>query len=524
MKKHKANPAKELYKQMRLLTCDQLWDEEVMRFDRATPRERTERVAVVRAVGVVFSETGSEEQKEKARAWLRRLLHDPCEKIRRYAMAAMPKLGAGPGEEAEILGLLRATGINREKKFLSQTLEKIAGIATLRQIEAGGFDLQTTQKVNARVARSQSPGAISMNSLLSDFKGLRIHLRGRKGLETIVRDEVNETPAMRGKFRVAEVSGGLVSITPLAPFTIAGIYTLRCFGAVGFVLGNVTGHSESIGQWASLITSPLSQNIFKTFTTGSIRYRLNFVAKGHQRGAVRLVANQAFAACPQILNDARGAPWEISIYPTKQGSYLELSPNLTPDPRLYFRVHDIPAASHPPLAACMARLGGKLNNEIIWDPFCGSGLELIERALLGGVRAVLGTDVSAAAIEIARKNWTAAKIESVQATFTRCDFRDFQQIEALGPETVGLIITNPPMGRRVPVPDLRALIEDLLSVAAIVLKPGGKLIFPNPVRMETSPRSLKLQSRRIVDLGGFQCRLEEYQKLAAPPNPRRTKV
>ena len=104
MKKEKANPAKELYKQMRVLTCKQLWDDEVMRFDRATPQERMERVAVVRAVGVVFSETGTEEQKEKARTWLRRLLHDPCEKIRRYAMAAMPKIGAGPGEEAELLG------------------------------------------------------------------------------------------------------------------------------------------------------------------------------------------------------------------------------------------------------------------------------------------------------------------------------------------------------------------------------------------------------------------------------------
>ncbi len=195
---------------------------------------------------------------------------------------------------------------------------------------------------------------------------------------------------------------------------------------------------------------------------------------------------------------------------------MELSPNLTPDPRLYFRVQDVPAASHPPLAACMARLAGKVIDEMVWDPFCGSGLELIERALLGGVRSIRGTDVSADAIEIARKNLTAANLNLVQATFTRCDFRDFQQVKGLGPETVSLVITNPPMGRRVPVADLRGLIEDLLSVAATVLKPGGKLIFANPVRMESSQRSLKLQSRRTVDFGGFQCRLEEYLKLAEP--------
>jgi 23S rRNA G2445 N2-methylase RlmL len=516
MKKDKANPAKELYKQLRILTCKQLWDDEVMRFDRATPQERTERVAVIRAVGVVFSESGTDEDKAMARTWLRQLLHDPCEKIRRYAMAAIPKIGAGAGEEAELLGLLRTTGVNREKKFLGQTLQKIAGIATLQEMEGGGFDLHTRQKVNANVARSQNPSAICMDSVLSDFTGLRIHLHCRRGLEEILRDEVNEATPARGKFRVAEVRGGLVAITPLAPFSLADIYALRCFATVGFVLGHTTSASESIESWASMITSPVSQKIFKTFTMGSIRYRLNFVGKGHQRSAVHLVANQAYALCPEILNDARSSPWTIDIHPATEGGSLELSPRLSPDPRLYFRVQDVPAASHPPLAACMARLAGKVMDEIVWDPFCGSCLELIERSLLGGVRSIYGTDLSADAIEIARKNFTAAKLESVHATFARCDFRDFQQIEGLGPESVNLVITNPPMGRRVPIPDLRGLIEDLFSAAATVLKPGGRLIFANPVRMESPQRSLSLQSRRLVDFGGFNCHLEVYLKLALP--------
>ena len=32
-------------------------------------------------------------QRDGVRPWLRALLHDPCEKIRRYAMAALPKIG-----------------------------------------------------------------------------------------------------------------------------------------------------------------------------------------------------------------------------------------------------------------------------------------------------------------------------------------------------------------------------------------------------------------------------------------------
>lgn len=515
MKKENGNPTKDLYKQMRVLTCESLWDQEVVRFDQAEPRERTERVAVVRAVGVVFSESGTAAQREHAKVWLRGLLHDPCEKIRRYAMAAMPKLGAGPGEEAELLGLLRTTDVAREKKYLAQTLEKIAGPATLREIEGGAFDLHTRQKVEANVARSESPSAIRLQGTLSQFAGLRIHLRGRRGLEEIVRDEVNESAAARKKFRVAEIRRGLVAIIPLAPFTLADLYALRCFGTVGFVLGQVGKAAEPalIEAWALSITSPLARDLFNAFTEGSIRYRLDFVSKGHQRGPVRQVANRAYALCPEILNDARSAPWTVAIHPTREGSFVELSPKLIPDPRLAFRRQDVPAASHPPLAACMARLAGKFAEEVVWDPFCGSGLELIERAILGGVRSIHGTDLSAEAIAISKSNFAAANLKSVHANFTCGDFRDYQRVAGLLPKSVSLVITNPPMGRRVPIPDLRGLIDHLFSAAATVLKPGGRLVFANPLRMETTQPSLKLQSRRTVDFGGFECRLESYLKL-----------
>ena len=114
------NPDKALYQKLRLLTCERLWRDEVALFDRATPAERLERVALVRAVGVVFSESGSPKQKEEAKQWLVGLLNDPSEKIRRYAMTALPKLGAEPHEEAALLSLLRSSTNEREKKFLGR--------------------------------------------------------------------------------------------------------------------------------------------------------------------------------------------------------------------------------------------------------------------------------------------------------------------------------------------------------------------------------------------------------------------
>jgi 23S rRNA G2445 N2-methylase RlmL len=270
---------------------------------------------------------------------------------------------------------------------------------------------------------------------------------------------------------------------------------------------------STIESIAALIASPLSKRILETLTEGSIRYRLDFVAKGHQRSVVREIATRAYALCPEILNDAHLARWTVAIYPDAQGDSVELRPEVSPDPRLYFRLQDVPAASHPPLAACMARLAGRVENDIVWDPFCGSGLELIERSLLGGVNAIYGTDLSPEAVAITRKNFEAANVKVGKAIFACCDFRDHAALEGLGPNSATLVITNPPMGKRVPIPDLRQLIDDLLSAAATVLRPGGRLVFANPFRMENPHPRLKLESRRVVDFSGFDCRLELYRKL-----------
>jgi predicted RNA methylase len=510
--------AKELYRQLRVLPWAQLWNEEAALFDRAAPGERSARVAVIRAVGVVFSESGAPEQKEAVRRWLRGLLHDPAEIIRRYAMAALPKIGAGPEDEAELLSLWRTAISGREKKFLMRTLEKIGGTATLQLMGQGDHDglRQTEQKIKAGLARRESPSAIRLDSPLADFARLPIHLRGRRGLEGIVRDEVEQSVRARGKFRVAAVRPGLVALTPLAPFRLADLCALRCFGAVCFVLDTTpaAGRAESAEALAAVIASPLARRILRAFTEGTIRYRLNFIDKGHQRGAVRLLARRVYALCPEMLNDARKVTWTVDIYPAGGGHSVELRPNLTPDPRFYYRRQDVPAASHPPLAACMARLAGRVRHEIVWDPFCGSGLELIECALLGGVERIHGTDRSAAAIAIARGNFAAAKVDPLPAEFTCCDFRDFAASAGLRPNSVSLVITNPPMGMRVPIPDLRGLINDLFIAAATVLRPGGRLVFANPLSLETPHPSLQLQFRQAVDFGGFDCRLEMYHKRA----------
>jgi tRNA G10 N-methylase Trm11 len=67
---------------------------------------------------------------------------------------------------------------------------------------------------------------------------------------------------------------------------------------------------------------------------------------------------------------------------------------------------------------------------------------------------------------------------------------------------------------RVPVPDLRGLIEDLFQAAATVLRPGGRLVLANPLSSESTHPSFQLRFRQAVDFGGFDCRLEMYQMRA----------
>jgi len=190
-----------------------------------------------------------------------------------------------------------------------------------------------------------------------------------------------------------------------------------------------------------------------------------------------------------------------------------LRPRLYPDPRLWYRQDDIAAASHPPLAACMARLAGLEEAEAIWDPFCGSGLELIERSLRDGVVTAYGTDLDSKALDVARANFASAQLEPTRAEFTCCDFREAVKTAGIAPGSISLVITNPPLGRRVRIKDMQGLFADLYAEAARALQFGGRLIFVNPLRTAPNDSSLKLEYQKTIDLGGFNCRLEMYRKV-----------
>jgi len=134
--------------------------------------------------------------------------------------------------------------------------------------------------------------------------------------------------------------------------------------------------------------------------------------------------------------------------------------------RDYQRVH-MAASLRPSLAAAMVLLSDPQPSDVFLDPMCGAGTILIERALMGRHRLLLGGDIdreaiSASAMNIGRKHkprqlfeWDAGRLP-------------------LGFGSIDKLVCNLPFGRKVQVPGgLRRLYERFTAECARVVRPGG---------------------------------------------------
>jgi 23S rRNA G2445 N2-methylase RlmL len=209
-------------------------------------------------------------------------------------------------------------------------------------------------------------------------------------------------------------------------------------------------------------------------------------------------------AAPELVNDPTATTWDVIV--TEAEEAIELRPRRLPDPRFAWRVADVSAASHPTIAAALARVAGARPDDVVWDPFCGSGAELIERGLLGPAARLVGGDLDARALDAARANAAAAGLDVELALADALAFE---------PGRVSLVITNPPLGRRIRG-DVGGLLERFIERAARLLVPGGRLVWitPVPERTERAGRraGLSLDDRRLVDLGGYDAGMERWVK------------
>ena len=234
---------------------------------------------------------------------------------------------------------------------------------------------------------------------------------------------------------------------------------------------------------------------------------MSFSEGGHQRALVVEIARAITARVPALVNDTREASWELVVVRHAATPHVVLVPLAFEDPRFAYRKRDVRAASHPTLAAALARASRPRPGEVVWDPFVGSGLELVEVTRLAKPARLLGSDLDPDALAAAARNLLAAGV--------RAELREGDSL-ALFPEGVTLIVTNPPMGRRlVRDSSIGNFLDGFVAHAARVLVRGGRLVWlsPLPDRTRRAARGAGLDAGRpgpMVDLGGFDAELQTF--------------
>lgn len=439
-------------------------------------------------------------------------LGDADERVRRAAAAALGRARPAEAESALTAALARETSASTRRAVL-EALGKVGGEAARASLlgEAARADPETEQqRARAALMVTRTMARTTPSAIVADRRAeapVRVVLRCRSGLEEILQDEL--PPALDARIHRNPPEGLCVEVMmPGAPIEL---FAARTFLSLGFPLDPVRVEDGDVGAAVvASLTSPAALAILRHWTTGPLRFRLSLRAGGKRRSEVWRVAAAVSERVPDLVNDPTGSPWEAEVYEARGVVRVELVPAIA-DPRFTYRKGDVPAASHPTIAAALVRVAGLRPDDVVWDPFVGSGTELCERALAGTYAGMVGSDLEPRALEVARGNLAAAGVGDAVLLAGNA-----ATLHPPGPSPT-LIITNPPLGRRVQrSAALGPLLDRFLSNVADVMAKGGRLVwispFPGRTRDIGAARGLTLKLAREVDLGGFAAEMQVMVK------------
>lgn len=449
------------------------------------------------------------ERDPEAREWLLARLTDSDAKTRRNTIIALGKLGGDGVEPA-----LRARWPDEpleNRRSLAAALGKLGGPearALLAAVDTDDPELaritgEALLKLDRTLGRAR-PGGIDPERAAGEPLAVIAHCR--HGLAELLAGELE---AFGAKVESEET----VRATLKGP--LGGLYRARTLLRFGFPLSIRAQKSHGLPEVGEAVvaalSSPRALTILRAFTSGPLRYRIEWASGGHRRGLTFRVAEALARDRPELLNDPTESLWEVVVSePDSDAIRVELWPRGLPDPRFVYRRVHLPASSHPTIAAALALTAGSRPDDVVWDPFVGAGTELVERARLGPYRRLYGTDLDETALDRARENFAAAGLAGV--TLAAADARSYAP-----PEPPTLILSNPPMGRRV-LDRTRtgALFDAFLTHAAELLAPSGRLVFISPRPDDTVARAralgLTCTVRKRVDMGGFWAELQGFRR------------
>jgi 23S rRNA G2445 N2-methylase RlmL len=461
------------------------------------------RARIVRAIGRFAHDA-------RAMALLVQALADADQKTRRNAAIALGHTQPqSEGVEAALIRAWTADPRVEMRRSVAASLGKIGtetSLDLLREARgAGDAELaRIAERASIMIARTASrPDGARIDMTRQASRPLDVVAFARPGLEDLLADELSRIHGVDG---VRVMSPGRVRALLKGP--MAALFGARTMLSFSFPLateGIAEGEtaSEAIARAA---TSEGARDVFSTWTIGVPRFRIGWTEGGHRRAATWDVVRAIALLAPEFVNDPTASTWELVVSTQRRFVDVDIAPRSVLDPRFAWRKGHVPAASHPTIAAALARVASAQPDDVVWDPFVGSGAELVERALLGPFRALVGSDVDEGALEIARGNLDAAGLPAT-----------LHLMDALGhePSGVTLVITNPPMGRRSSrTAGLANRLDRFVAHAASVLVPGGRLVWiaPFPARSRAAARSagLALEWARTIDMGGFEAEMQRW--------------
>ena len=461
-----------------------------------------------------FATNNTSGEPSAAQAVLVELLGDSDLKTQLNAAAALGRHRQAWSEQALLYALNKEP--RRELQLaLIRAIGKVGGTASQAALAIPPVaDDLAAQRVRGRaqliLQREQSRTQATEVAAAVPLMGPRhLWLSCREGLEQLLAQEARE----HGYDQVQVMAPGRVQVMSARP--LGDLWRLRLMTYAGLPLAPSLGGSiEAAVASALQQAEPLLQRLTQCspadasgVLSAPVRYRICWPEAS--KAQVWSMAAKLMATCPNLVNDPTLSTWDLRIHAAPGTTQVELRPKRWVDPRFAYRRGFVPAASHPTIAAALARVAAVRPDDIIWDPFTGSGSELIECALSGPVHALYGTDLDPAAIAVARGNIEAAKLGSL-IHLTASDFSAFS-----GPQPT-LIITNPPMGRRVQRGQLAEVLERFALMAGSHLAPNGRLVWLAPMPMRTNPIfercGLRPLLQQTVDMGGFPAMLQHLIK------------
>ncbi|AFZ66521.1 methyltransferase domain-containing protein [Deinococcus peraridilitoris] len=163
------------------------------------------------------------------------------------------------------------------------------------------------------------------------------------------------------------------------------------------------GH-QHLTRLLRFVEDVLEQDTFKSF---------RFSAAGRETAVFARLAQEVERACGLRHDPKEG---ELLLRFVRAGEGWEVLARLTPRPlsARSWRVCNMAGGLNATLAHAMLRLGGVRSGDRVFNPMCGSGTLLIERAALGASERLVGADVDERALECARQNVAVSKHQDIE--------------------------------------------------------------------------------------------------------------